>query len=66
MMVLVVAGEVIEGLANQIQNESPEDELLETIDRIKTIKTYTSIHIITHIHTCTYIGIQQHDIIQTN
>ena len=32
-------------LANQIQNESPEDELLETIDRIKTIKTESIEHI---------------------
>ncbi len=32
-------------LANQIQNESPEDELLKTIDRIKTIKTESIEHI---------------------
>ncbi len=32
-------------LANQIQNESPEDELLETIDTIKTIKTESIEHI---------------------
>ena len=35
-------------LANQIQNESPEDELLETIDRIKTIKTESIEHIKKH------------------